>query len=157
MHLCVLFLLSLIGFGQQCNPDQITVSSPETRGAGMGHNYRRAVIRNDSKLACYLEGVPQVVVLDGSGKIIPSKTEGHVEVNMCGEGSTRYLLKPGASAAVWTDTASSNFDENFCGTRLRMTVNGKSGTVHTVACGRKGKAVEVFLSGFVDPNTCGGK
>ncbi len=51
----------------------------------MGHNYGRVIIQNVSKSACQVEGVPRVAILDDSGKVIPSKTQGNVGVNACGE------------------------------------------------------------------------
>ena len=152
----VAFLLPVLTFGQACKPDQLSVAG-ELRGAGLGHNYGRVIVQNVSQSACQVEGVPRVAILDDSGKVIPSKTQGNVGVNACGDGSNRYLLKPGASAAVWTDTVSANYEENVCGTLMRMSLNGKSAVIRTIACGEKGTAVEVSLSGFVDPNACGSK
>jgi hypothetical protein len=156
MRFYIAFLLPLIAFGQACKPDQLSVSG-ELRGAGLGHNYGLVIIQNVSKSACQLEGVPRGAILDDSGKVIPSKTQGNVGVNACGEGSNAISSKPGASVAVWTDTVSANYEENVCGTQMRMSLNGKSALIRTIACGEKGTAVEVYLSGFVDPNACGSK
>ena len=111
MRLGLLFALPLIGFAQLCKPGQIAITSEKTWGAGLGHNYQTAVIRNTSKSACYVEGVPRVVLLDEAGNVVPSKTSGNTAVNACGEGSNRYLLKPGESARIWTVTLFSNFVE----------------------------------------------
>ena len=152
----LVFLLPVLASAQFCKSGQLSLSK-EFGGGGLGHVYSQVVIRNDSKSACYLEGVPRVTLLDDSGTVILSKAEGNVGVNACGEGSNRYLLKPGRSATIWIDTLNAYFEENVCGTRLRLSIQGSTAIVSTMACGQKGEPVGVFLSGFVDVNACGGK
>ncbi len=154
MRLALLVVMPVVAFsGDLCKPGQLTIVSHCCEG-GLGHIYGQVVIRNGSRTACYLEGVPKIEVLDKSGALLSSKIEGNVGVNACGEGVKRMLLKPGMSAAIWIDTANMNFTENVCGQRLRINVHGSVATVPQQSCGEKGEAVGVHLSGFVEKG-CG--
>ena len=115
----------------------------------MGTLHGSIFLRNRSDTKCVLEKVPEVTLLDKSGRNIPVKVEPNSELNRFGAGSPRFVLQPGRSAAVFLAT-DPNFDENVCGTRMIVSIQGVIVRLKMPACGPRGERPTVSLSGFVD-------
>src|SRR5438445_6254669 len=109
-------IFAAICAGQTCRPDQIAPSTHCCDGA-MGTLHGSIFLRNRSDTKCVLEKVPEVTLLDKSGRNIPVKVEPNSELNRFGAGSPRFVLQPGRSAAVFL-AIDPSFDENVCGTRM---------------------------------------
>jgi hypothetical protein len=148
MRSCVLFFLAVaMAFGQTCRPDQIRTSTHCCDGSA-GSLYASVLIRNASRQACLIEGVPKVKPLADSGKALPVTIRGNEGLNNYGKGSDRLMLQPGAKAGITVVTQEPNFDQNRCSSQLVLDINGVIVALKMLACGPPQQPLRVFTSGF---------
>jgi hypothetical protein len=148
MRPCVLFSLAVaMAFGQTCRPDQIRTAVHCCDGAA-GSLYASVLIRNDSKKSCLLDGVPKVASVNESGNALPVTVGGNEDLNAYGKGSNRFVLHPGGKAGLTVVTQEPNFDQNRCGRRLVLDIQGVIVAFKMLACGPPQEPLRVFTSGF---------
>jgi len=111
-----------------CPPRSLTITTDAADGDfnGMQHSGTYLVVTNRGRVACRVEGLPQVTLLDARGRALPAKR--NVPVGMHpGPVVVPVTLAPGASARTglrWVSGPVFDRNQTYTATRARVRIDG---------------------------------